>query len=173
MNDPNLREHSRDLPTGLSHRPRDGSVVSSLHCMNDPQPEGHMASYIGRRKFLATLGGVASWPLAARAQEPERLRRVGMLIGYAEEDHEVRARVSPFEQALQELGWTRGRNIQFTYRWERGDVERLRVYAAELIGLAPDVLLTATTSAVAALRRETRTVPIVFVNVTDPVGSGF
>src|SRR5262249_45941390 len=115
----------------------------------------------------------AAWPLAARAQQPGRMRRLGMLIGYAEEDHEVRTRVSTFEQALQELGWTSGRNIQFTYRWERGDAERMRVYAAELTGLAPDGVLTATTSALAAVQRETRTVPIVFVNVTDPVGSGF
>jgi len=127
-----------------------------------------------RRAFVTLLSGAAAaWPLAARAQQAEPLRRVGMQIGYAEEDREVRARVSAFEQALKELGWTSGRNIQFTYRWERGDAERMRIYAAELMGLAPDVVLTATTSALAALRRETLTVPIVFVNVTDPVGSGF
>jgi hypothetical protein len=120
---------------------------------------------VRRRDFITLLGGAAAWPLAARGQQPERLRRVGMLIGYAEEDREVRARVSAFEQALKELGWTSGRNIQFTYRWERGKAERMRVYAAELMGLAPDVVLTATTSALAALRRETLTVPIVFVNV--------
>jgi ABC-type uncharacterized transport system substrate-binding protein len=128
---------------------------------------------VKRREFITLIGGGAVLPLAARAQQPERVRRVGMLMGYAEEDHEVRARVSAFEQALQELGWTSGRNIQFTYRWERGDAERMRVYAVELMDLAPDVVLTATTSALAAVRRETRTVPIVFVNVTDPVGSGF
>src|SRR5262249_21277661 len=127
-----------------------------------------------RRAFITLIGGAAAaGPLAARAQQPERGRGVGMLMGYAEEDHEVRARVSAFEQALQELGWTSGRNIHFTYRWERGDAERLRVYAAELMDLAPDVVLTATTSALAAVRRETRTVPIVFVNVTHPVGRGF
>jgi putative ABC transport system substrate-binding protein len=75
------------------------------------------------------------------------------LIGYAEQDQQVQARISTFEQALQELGWTSGRNVQFTYRWERGDAERMRIYAAELIGLAPDVILTATTSALAAARR--------------------
>jgi len=113
-----------------------------------------------RREFITLLGGAAAaLPIAARAQQLERVRRVGMLTGYAEEDHEVRARVSAFEQALQELGWTSGRNIQFTYRWERGDAERMRVYAAELMDLAPDVVLTATTSALAAVRRETRTGP--------------
>jgi len=117
-----------------------------------------MTAKMKRREFIALLGGAAvAWPLMAHAQQPERVRRVGMLMGYAEEDHEVRARVSAFEQALKELGWTSGRNIQFTYRWERGDTERMRVYAAELMDLAPDVVLTATTSALAAVRRETRT----------------
>jgi putative ABC transport system substrate-binding protein len=88
-----------------------------------------------------------------QAQQSERVRRVGMLIGYAEQDQQVQARIGTFEQALQELGWTSGRNVQFTYRWERGDAERMRIYAAELIGLAPDVILTATTSALAAARR--------------------
>jgi putative ABC transport system substrate-binding protein len=129
---------------------------------------------IRRREFITLLGGAAAaWPLVAQAQQSERVRRVGMLIGYAEQDQQVQARIGTFEQALQELGWTSGRNVQFTYRWERGDAERMRIYAAELIGLAPDVILTATTSALAAARRETRTLPIVFVNVPDPVGSGF
>src|SRR5262245_40857901 len=99
---------SRSRATGsLSHRPRDGSVVSSLHCMNDPQPEGHMASYIRRRKFLATLGGAAAaWPLVARAQPRERMRRIGVLMSLAADDPEGQARLTAFVQGLQELGWT-------------------------------------------------------------------
>src|SRR4029450_8238640 len=103
-------KHSLDLPIGLSHRPRDGSVVSSLHCMNGPQPEGHMASYLGRRKFLATLGGAAAaWPLAARAQQSERMRRIGVLMGLSESDPEAQSRIAAVRKTLQGLGWAEGR----------------------------------------------------------------
>src|ERR1700745_222702 len=99
-----------DLPIGLSPRPRDGIVVSSLLCMNDPQPEGHMASYIERRKFLATLGGAAApamlWPRAGTAQRGERMGRIAFLPSLAENDPEVRGRIAAFGQAFEALGWT-------------------------------------------------------------------
>jgi ABC-type uncharacterized transport system substrate-binding protein len=126
-----------------------------------------------RREFIALLGGAAAaWPVAARAQQSDRMRRLGVLMGFAEEDHEAQARIAGFKQALEELGWTNGRNIEFNYRWTLGDADRMRVYARELVQLAPDVILSATTLALASTRQETGTVPIVFVNVTDPVGSG-
>src|SRR5215471_17870495 len=111
---------SLDFAIGLSHRPRDGSVVSSLHCMNDPQPEGHMASHIERRKFLATLGAAAAWPLAARAQQRERMRRVGVLMHLAADDPEGQSRVAAFLQGLQEAGWAVGRNVNIDVRWAAG-----------------------------------------------------
>src|SRR5439155_20762554 len=123
--------HATCLST-LSRRPRDGSVVSCLHCMDDPQPEGHMASHIGRRKFLATLGGAAAaWPLAVRAQQGERVRRIGLLMGVAD-DLEGQARVTGLKQGLQELGWTDGRNIQIETRFGEADAGRIRAHAAEL-----------------------------------------
>src|SRR5262245_62991558 len=108
--------------------------------MNDPQPEGHMASYIGRRKFLASLlgGAAVAWPLAARAQQTERMRRIGVLMGVAD-DREGQARVTALKQGLQELGWTDGRNIQIETRFGGADAGRIRAHAAELVALAPDV----------------------------------
>src|SRR5215468_2060111 len=116
-------------------------MVSSLHYMNDPQPEGHMASYIRRRKFLATLlgGGVIAWPLAARAQQGERMRRVGLLQGLAESDPETQARTVAFRQGLEALGWTEGRNIRIDYRFAGGDPARIEAYAVELVNAAPDL----------------------------------
>src|SRR5215470_17733213 len=108
--------------------------------MNDPQPEGHMASYIGRRKFLATLGGAAAWPLAARAQQPERMRRIGVLMNLTSDDPEAPGRVAAFAQGLGELGWAVGRNVMIDYRWGAADTERIRKYAAELVALAPQVI---------------------------------
>src|SRR5262245_23760255 len=141
--------------------------------MNDPRPEGHMASYLGRRKFLATLGGAAAaWPLAARAQQGERMRRIGMLMNLRESDQEGQARVSAFVQRLKELGLTEGRNLRLDIRWGATDIESYRRHATDLIALAPDVLVGATSPIVAALQRTTRTVPIVFAGVIDPVGAG-
>jgi putative ABC transport system substrate-binding protein len=128
---------------------------------------------VRRREFITLLGGAtAAWPVAARAQQPERVRRVGMLTGYTQEDREGRARVGAFEQALQERGWTSGRNLRLDYRWAGGDADRMRVHAADLARLAPDAVLAVTTPAVQAMQQETPAVPIVFVNVSDPVGSG-
>jgi putative ABC transport system substrate-binding protein len=126
-----------------------------------------------RREFITLLGGAAAWPLAARAQQPERMRRVGVLMNAAADDKDGQARVIAFVQALQELGWTDGRNARIDIRWGAGDPERYRGYAAELIALAPDVILAPTSGVVAVLQRATRTVPIVFTGVIDPVGAGF
>src|SRR5205809_1592625 len=142
--------------------------------MNDPQPEGHMTSHIERRKFLATLiGGVATWPLAARAQQPERMRRIGVLMNLAADDAEGQARIAGFLQGLQQLGWTDGGNVRIDYRWAAGDTGRFQRYAEELLALAPDVILASASPSVQALQRATRTVPIVLVQVTDPVAAGF
>jgi putative tryptophan/tyrosine transport system substrate-binding protein len=128
---------------------------------------------IGRRDFITLLGGaVASWPLAARAQQRERMRRIGVLMNFTSDDPVSQDRLAAFVQGLQELGWTVGRNLQIDYRWGAGNVERYRTFAAELVALTPDVLVTAGAPAVEALQRATRTVPIVFTNVTDPVGGG-
>jgi putative ABC transport system substrate-binding protein len=128
---------------------------------------------LNRRAFVMLLGGAAAWPLAARAQRPERSRRIGVLMNLASDDAEGQARLAAFHQGLQQLGWTVGRNVQIDYRWGAGDADRIRRFAAELIGLAPDVILSAGSPSVAALQQATRTVPIVFVTVVDPVSSGF
>jgi len=135
-----------------------------------------MASYIARRKFLATLlgGAAAAWPLAARAQQPaDQMRRIGVLTPFAESDPEGRARIAAFREGLGKLGWTEGRDVQIEYRWFAGDRDRARAYAAELVNLKPDVIFAATTSSLAVLHQETRSVPIVFAQVADPVGGGF
>jgi putative tryptophan/tyrosine transport system substrate-binding protein len=133
-----------------------------------------MASYIGRRQFLATLGGAtAAWPLAARAQRGERVRRVGVLMNLAVSDPEGEARSAAFLEALQQLGWSDGRNVRIDYRWAAGDAGRFHRYAEELLALVPDVILASATPSVQALQQATRTVPIVFAIVADPVGAGF
>ena len=128
-----------------------------------------------RREFLGVLGGAAvAWPLAARAQEAERVRRIGVLIAAAADDPEFQARVAAFLQGLQQLGWTDGRNVRVDTRWATTNADDIRRHAAELATLAPDVILAATgTATVAPLLQATRTVPIVFVVVIDPVGAGF
>jgi putative tryptophan/tyrosine transport system substrate-binding protein len=127
-----------------------------------------------RRGFIMLLGGAAAaWPLAARAQQGERMRRVGVLMHLAADDPEGQARIAAFTQGLQELRWTIGRNVRIDYRWAAGDAERGRKYAAELVALAPDVILAAGGAVVAPLLQASRTVPIVFVQTPDPVGAGF
>jgi putative tryptophan/tyrosine transport system substrate-binding protein len=127
-----------------------------------------------RRKFITLLGGAAAaWPLAALAQQGERIRRIGVLHSLASDDPEGQARLTAFVQGLQELGWTDGRNVRIDYRWAAGDAERARRYAAELVALAPDVILAHGGSIVPSLLQATRTVPIVFTQTPDPVGAGF
>jgi putative tryptophan/tyrosine transport system substrate-binding protein len=126
-----------------------------------------------RRDFITLLGGAAAWPLAARAQQPERMRRVGVLMNLAVGDPEGEARVAAFLQALQQLGWSDGRNVRIDYRWAVADVGRFHRYAEELVALAPDAILASGTPSVQALQQVTRTVPIVFAQVIDPVGIGF
>jgi putative ABC transport system substrate-binding protein len=126
-----------------------------------------------RRAFLSLFGGAAAaWPLAARAQPGERMRRIGVLMAFAADDPEAPGRVAAFAQGLQELGWSVGGNVRIDYRWAVSDAERSR-YAAELVALAPDVILTTAGSALGALQQASRTVPIVFVTVIDPVGGGW
>jgi putative ABC transport system substrate-binding protein len=127
-----------------------------------------------RRDFIKVIAGSAtSWPLAAHAQQGERMRRIGMLMNLASDDAEEQARVAAFHQGLQRLGWTVGRNVQIDYRWGAGNADLIRKFAAELVALAPDVILSAGSPSVAALQQTTRTVPVVFVGVVDPVSSGF
>jgi putative ABC transport system substrate-binding protein len=126
-----------------------------------------------RRDFVTLLGGAAAWPLAARAQQPSGVRRIGVLMGWSDIDPVYRARLATFERGLAKLGWMDGKNIRIDVRWTLGDVERARFFAKELVELKPDVILAGATPATAALQRETRTIPIVFVVVSDPVGSGF
>jgi putative ABC transport system substrate-binding protein len=132
-----------------------------------------MASHIGRRKFLATLGGGAAWPLAARAQQSDKVRRIGVLLPAAADDLEFQTRVGAFLQGLQELRWTIGRNVRIDTRWATSNVDSIRKHAAELAALAPDVILAFGASTVGPLLQETRTVPVVFPVVGDPVAAGF
>src|SRR5215470_2269207 len=141
--------------------------------MNDPQAEGHMASHVERRKFLATLGGAAAWPLAAGAQPGERVRRVGVLMAYSESDREGQADVAAFREELQKLGWTDGRNLRIESRWAALDAGAMQRFAQELVALQPDLVLSNNTPTTAAMLRQTRTIPIIFASVADPVGSGF
>jgi len=126
-----------------------------------------------RRDLITLLSGAAAWPLAARAQQAERMRRIGVLFPGAEDDQGGQARLTAFLQGLQSLGWTDGRNVRIEYRWGGNDAERLRKLAEELAELAPDVILATGTEALGRLLQTTRTIPIVFVQVTDPVGGGF
>jgi putative ABC transport system substrate-binding protein len=128
---------------------------------------------MNRREFITLFGGAAAaWPLAARAQQGERVRRIGVLLPFDENDPVAKARVSAFTQALADLGWADGRNVRMDVRWGGGDNNRVRALAQELVGLQPDTILTGGTLATVALQRETRTIPIVFASVGEPVASG-
>ena len=127
-----------------------------------------------RREFLTLIGGAAAaWPLAARAQQPDRMRRIGVLMAYVEGDSEGQAYLAAFREGLQKLGWTEGHNFRIDYRWAAIDADSMQRFAKELITLQPDLILLHTTPTTAALLQQTRTIPIVFALVADPVGSGF
>ena len=124
------------------------------------------------REFITLLGGAAAWPLAARAQQSGRTRRIGVLMNLTADDPMTPVRVTAFAQGLQELGWIAGRNVRIDYRWGAGDPDLFRKYATELVALGPDVIVGSTTSIVRELQRATPALPIVFVGVIDPVGGG-
>jgi putative tryptophan/tyrosine transport system substrate-binding protein len=130
-------------------------------------------NHLRRREFITSLGGAVAWPLAARAQQPDRMRRIGVLRGYAENDSEAQAWVAAFREGLQKLGWMEGRNIRIDTRWAAADAEAMQRFAQELVALQPDLILSHITPTTAALLQQTRTIPIVFAMVADPVGSGF
>jgi putative ABC transport system substrate-binding protein len=125
-----------------------------------------------RRAFITLIGGAAVWPVTARAQQGDRVRHIGVLMGPDENDPVSKTYVSAFTQALADLGWTDGRNVRMDLRWGRTDINRIRALAQELVGLQPDIIVTSTTSPTAAVQQETRAIPIVFASVPDPVASG-
>ena len=128
---------------------------------------------IKRREFITLLGGAAvAWPLAAGAEQDGHVRRIGVLMAYAENDREYQSNLAAFREELQKLGWTEGRNIQIDYRWAAADPELMRRFARELIALQPDVILSSSSPTTASLLQETRSIPIIFANIADPVGSG-
>ena len=129
---------------------------------------------MNRREFSRLLGGAASsWPLAARAQQGNRVRRIGVFMGSDENSPQAKATFSAFTQGLADLGWTDGRNVRIDLRYAGADINRIRTLTRELVGLQPDIIVTSSTPPTAAVQRETRTIPIVFVNQADPVTSGF
>src|SRR5215212_1116160 len=128
---------------------------------------------MNRRELIAGLGGAAAWPLIASAQQTDGMRRIGVLMDYSQADPESGSRMAAFVEGLQELGWTEGRNVRIDYRWGAGNADTIRKYAAELAALAPDVILANGSASVGALQKVTRTVPVVFASVADPVGAGF
>jgi putative ABC transport system substrate-binding protein len=132
-------------------------------------------NHLRRREFITLLGSAAAaWPLAARAQQGERMRRIGALMGYAESDSEAQANVAAFREGLQKLGWTEGHNTRIDTRWPApADAEAMQRFAKELVALQPDLILSHITPTTTALLQQTRTIPIIFANVSDPVGSGF
>src|ERR1700745_4063403 len=138
-----------------------------------PNRRGHMASHLGRRKFLATLGGAAAgWALGARREQAGRMRRIGLLMNRAADNPEGQDRLAAFHQGLQELGWNVGRNVRIDTRWTEDNADLGAKYATELLALAPDIILASGTLAVTGLQNISCTLPIVFASVADPVGAG-
>jgi putative ABC transport system substrate-binding protein len=126
-----------------------------------------------RREFITLLGGASAWPLAVRAQQPDEVRRIGVLVNTAADDPESQISVAAFKHALQQLGWREGRNLRIDYRGAAGNAERMQAFAKELVALQPHVILTRSTPVTAAFLEQTRTIPIVFTVVSDPVGEHF
>jgi ABC-type uncharacterized transport system substrate-binding protein len=142
------------------------------HCA-DPDATTCGGDQVKRREFITLLGGAAAWPLGARAQQPDAVRRIGVLMITAETDPQAQADRAAFTKELQRLGWTDGQNVRIDYRWAAGDPSYLPTLAAQLVGLRPDLIVAQGTPGLAAARQATRTLPIIFHNVTDPVGQGF
>jgi putative tryptophan/tyrosine transport system substrate-binding protein len=132
-----------------------------------------MPNLVKRREFITLAGGAAAWPAVARAQQMQQARRIGVLMGMQQNDPDAAPRVAAFERRLQELGWTPGRNVNIDYRWFSDDAGKLRAQAAELVALAPELIVADTTAALTTLRPLTRGLPLVFLRVSDPVGAGF
>src|SRR5262249_36989180 len=147
----------------------DCTLVAWYRFLYAPRTGGRMTVTIGRRKLLAALGGAAAWPLAARAQQPDRMRRIGVLMNRAGSGPTGQSYVRAFAQALRNLGWVEGKNLQIDWRWRAGDADQARKYAAELISFTPDLIFSSSTMNLAALHQVTHTIPIVFVQVSDPV----
>jgi len=148
-------------------------LLTNLLCSGLGLGQRMQFGQVKRREFITLIGGAAVLPLTARAQQGERVRRIGVLMSLAEDDKEGQARLAAFLQGLQELGWIDGRNMSVDTRWGGGGGERIRKYTAELVALTPDVILVSGGSLVADLLQATRTVPIVFTQTPDPVGAGF
>jgi len=127
---------------------------------------------MNRRQFIALVGGVSAWPLPARSQTPDRIRRIALMMPYGESDSESQGRIAALRESLEKLGWTDGRNLRVDYRWDVDNPERARAVAKELAASAPDLIMPSTTQMLAAVEAETRSIPTVFVNVSDPVGTG-
>src|SRR5262249_53657040 len=175
----NSQGRQADRPTGRAihesradHKPQDCQGARPYRAAPAARSR-RRGDRMKRREFISLLGGAVAWPLAARAQQPDRMRRIGVLMNLAADDAEGQARSAAFLQALQQLGWSDGRNVRIDYRWAAGDAGRFHRYAEELLALVPDVILASATPSVQALQQATRTVPIVFAIVADPVGAGF
>src|SRR5262249_20901879 len=155
----------------VSDQPQDGSCIRS-HGSSHAASGSRRGDRMRRRAFITLLGGAAAWPLAARAQQVERVRQIGLLMAFAD-DQEGQTFVAAFREGLQKAGWTEGRNIRIDTRWAAGDMEAMQRLAKELVALQPELILSAATPTTTALLQHTRTIPIIFVNVTDPIGNGF